>query len=257
MQDGDQIATAHKQSAELFNNFFVNIGNNLTNNVKSASKPTRFLKNRVPSSFVLFSPTAVEISQEITRLKVKKSTSHDEIPSFFLKTAANVIAPYLALLIDFMFTNGVFPDSLKIAKVVPIYKSGSKLQVQNYRPIALLSLFSKVIEKLLKVRILSFLNRYNVLYARQSGFRSKHTTMFPLLDVITACYEKINDKKYSSIIALDIKMAFDCVNHEVLLQKLDHYGFSRTSQKLLRSYLSNRRQNSTFSIIRSSWDSIS
>ena len=82
----------------------------------------------------------------------------------------------------------------------------------------------------------------NVLYARQSGFRSKHTTMFPLIDVLTACYENINDKKYSSIIALDIKKAFDCVNHEVLLQKLDHYGFRGTSQKLLRSYLSNRRQ---------------
>ena len=126
MQDGDQIATAHKQSAELFNNFFVNIGNNLTNNIKPASKPTSFLKNRVPSSFVLFSPTAVEISQEITRLKVKKSTSYDEIPSSFLKIAADVIVPYLALSIDFMLTNGVFPDSLKIAKVVPIYKSGSK-----------------------------------------------------------------------------------------------------------------------------------
>ena len=74
------------------------------------------------------------------------------------------------------------------------------------------------------------------------GFRSKHTTMFPLIDVITACYENINDKKYSSIIALDIKKAFHCVNHEVLLQKLDHYGFRVTSQKLLRSYLSNRRQ---------------
>ena len=181
MQDGDQIASAHKQSAELFNNFFVNIGNNLTNNIKSAYKLACFLKNRVPSCLVLFSPTAVEINQEITRLKVKKSTSYDEIPSFFLKTAANVIAPYLALLIDFVFTNGVFPDSLKIAKVVPIYKSGSKSQVQNYRPIALLSPFSKVIEKLLKVRILSFLNWNNVLYARQSGCRSKHTTMFPQL----------------------------------------------------------------------------
>ena len=242
MQDGDQIATAHKQSAELFNNFFVNIGNNLTNNIKPASKPTSFLKNRVPSSFVLFSPTAVEISQEITRLKLKKSTSYDEILSFFLKTAANVIAPYLALLIDFIFTNGVFPDSLNIAKVVPMYKSGLKSQVQNYRPTALLSSFSKVIEKLLKVRILSFLNRNNVLYASQSGFRSNHTTMFPLIDLITACYENINEKKYSSIIALDIKKAFDCVNHEVLFQKLDHYGFRGTSQKLLRSYFSNRRQ---------------
>ena len=93
MQDGDQLATAHKQSAELFNNFFVNIGNNLTNNIKSASKPTSFLKNRVPSFFVLFSPTAVEISQEITRLTVKKSTSYDEIPSFFSRNSCERYCP--------------------------------------------------------------------------------------------------------------------------------------------------------------------
>ena len=76
--------------------------------------------------------------------------------------------------------------------------------------------------------------------------------LLPLIDVITACYENINDKKYSSIIALDIKNAFDCVNHEVLLQKLDHYGFTGTSQKLLRSYLSNRTQYEQIKIFFSS-----
>ena len=96
MQDGDQIATAHKQSAELFNNFFVNIGNALTNNIKSASTPTSFLKNRVPSSFVMFSPTPVEISQEITRLKIKKSTSYDEILRFFSKQLQTLL-PHISL----------------------------------------------------------------------------------------------------------------------------------------------------------------
>ena len=113
-QDG-RFATAYKQSAELFNNFFVDVGNNLANNIKSAASSKIYSKNRVPSSFVLFPPTAVEVSQEITRLKIKESTSHDQIPSFFLKTAADVIAPYLILLVNYMFTNRIFPDMVKIA----------------------------------------------------------------------------------------------------------------------------------------------
>ena len=91
---------------------------------------------------MLFPPTAVEVSQEIIRLKIRKSTSHDQTPSFFLKTASDVIAPYLVLLVDYMFTDGIFLDKLKITKIVPIYKSGTKSQVQNCRPIALLSPFS-------------------------------------------------------------------------------------------------------------------
>ena len=116
------------------------MANNLGNNTKSTAPPKIYLKNGVLSSFVLFPPTAVEVSPEIIRLKIKKSTSNDQIPSFFLKTAADAIAPYLDFLADYMFSNGIFPDILKFAKVIPIYKSGTKSQVQNYRPIASRSL---------------------------------------------------------------------------------------------------------------------
>ena len=93
---------------------------------------------------------------------------------------------------------------LKIAKVIPIFKSGEKSLFENYRPISLLPIFSKVIEKLIKTRILSFINRYHILYDRQSGFRKKRSTIYPLIDVITECCNNINSGNLSCVIALDI-----------------------------------------------------
>ena len=90
-----------------------------------------------------------------------------------------------------MFNQGVFPNILKIAKVIPIVKSGEKSLIENYRPIFLLPVFSKVTEKLIKTRILSFINRHDILYDRLSGFRKKRSTICPLIDVITECYDKL------------------------------------------------------------------
>ena len=91
-------------------------------------------------------------------------------------------------------------------------------------PISLLSPLSKIVEKIIKKKLLSFLNKNNILYERQSGFCKKHTTMFSLIDVVTECFENINNRLYTCAIALDIKKAFDSVNHTILLKKLSHYG---------------------------------
>ena len=139
----------------------------------------------------------------------------------------------------FMFNLGFFP---KIAKVIPIYKFGDKRLTENYRPISLLPTFSKIIEKMIKVRIFSFINRHNVLYDRQSGFRKKRNTMYPLIDIITECYDNTNNGNLSCIITLDIKKAFDTVKHDILLYRLNYYGIRGPCLKLLTSYLTNRKQ---------------
>ena len=113
------------------------------------------------------------------------------------KGMLNKLSPYLAYLVEYMFTQGIFPDERKIAKVIPTYKTGSNQSVENYRPISLLSPFSKVIEKLIKSRLISFLHKNQILYERQSGFREKHTTMFPLIDVVTQSFDNVNDKLYT------------------------------------------------------------
>ena len=138
--------------------------------------------------------------------------------------------------------NGLFPSILKLAKVIPIFKSGEKQSVNNYRSISLLSPFSKVIEKIIKVRLLSFIARNNILFQRESGFRKKFTTMFPIIDSVCECFDNINDKKYSCAITLDIRKAFGSVNHAILLNKLEQYGTRGVCHKLFCSCLKNRKQ---------------
>ena len=188
------------------------------------------------------SPSTNEILNELNRLKDKKTSGPDHLAPYFLKIASTVIAPYLAFMIEFMFNFGVFPDLLKIARVVPIFKTGDKKLVENYRPISILSSISKVIEKLLKFRILSFLNKHDVLYNRQNGFRKKFCTVYPILDILTECYDNINSYDYTCIITLDLKKAFDTVNHSILLYKLEHYGIRGNCHQILSSYLRNRKQ---------------
>ena len=180
---------------ESLNNFFVNIGRRLAQNI---NKPNRNFKyflhksSKVASSIALIPPTASEVFNELNCLKNKKAAGSDDLSPFFIKTASLIIAPYLIYFIEFMFSQGVFPNILKIAKIIPIFKSGEKSLIENYRPISLLPVFSKVIEKLIKTRILSFINRHDILYDRQSGFRKKRSIIYPLIDVITECYDNIN-----------------------------------------------------------------
>ena len=122
-------------------------------------------------------PTVNEVFNELNSLKSKKAAGSDDLAPFFIKTASLVIAPYMTYFTEFMFNQEFFPNILKIVKVIPIYKSGDISLTENYRPISLLPLFSKVIKKMIKVRILSFIKRHNVLYDRQSGFRKKNATL--------------------------------------------------------------------------------
>ena len=143
---------------------------------------THILRNRkLSSSMVLFSPSPQEVASELKPLKTICSSGDDQIRLSFITIAADVISPYLSFLIDFMFSNGLFLGILKIAKVIPIFKLGEKQTVNNFTPISLFSPFSKVIEKIIKVRLLSFIARNDVLFQRQSGFRKNSPQCFRLL----------------------------------------------------------------------------
>ena len=152
--------------AETFNNFFANVevGHKISESVESTVSHSFYVKNSVASSIILSPPTPSELAAEIKKCKVYKATSDKQISTKFLIIAADVISPYLVYLVNFMFSNGIFPDVLKIAKVFPLYKSGSYQSVENYRPISLLSPFSKIIEKLIKSKLISFLNKNKLLY---------------------------------------------------------------------------------------------
>ena len=126
--------------------------------------------------------------------------------------------------------------------MVPVFKSGNKRVVANYRPIYLLPNFSKIFEKLCYQRLDTSFRKHSIISSFQYGFRAGHSTKHAVTDVITMAYDNINDKKFTGVSFLDIKKAFDTVDHDILINKLEHYGSRGTANDLLKSYLSQRKQ---------------
>lgn len=137
---------------------------------------------------------------------------------------------------------GVFPDDLKIAKVSPIFKADDKLLVNNYRPISVLPVFSKILEKIVYNRLIEYLNRMNILTDKQFGFREKHSTFMAILNIIDKISDEIDNKNLSLGVFIDLSKAFDTINHKIMLNKLYHYGIRGITHDWFASYLSNRKQ---------------
>ena len=134
---------------------------------------------------------------------------------------------------------GVFPKELKIARVIPLFKFDNCMLVIKYRPVSVLQLFSKILEKIMYNRILAFINKHNLLYKFQFGFRGKHGTDIVLIDKIMSAF---NDGEMVLGAFLDLSKAFDNVDHDILLNKLDMYGMRGTAHDWFRSYLFQRKQ---------------
>jgi len=156
--------------------------------------------------------------------------------------AKNIISIYLADLYISRISNGVFSEKLKLAKVVPLFKSGSRLNLSNYRPIFLLSQFGKIFEKLLYININKFLDQHNVNYSEQYGFRRGYSIALPLLKLSDHLLTQNGNDLATAAVFLDIKKTFDIVDHPILLNKAYHYGIRGVANDLFRSYLNNRKQ---------------
>lgn len=162
-----------------------------------------------------------------------------------VKYVINIISPILEHIVNCIFAEGVFPKKLQLAKVAVIFKDGDTNSFTNYRPISILPVFSKCVEKLILIRITNFSDKHNLITECQFGFRKGRSTETALLTQKDYILESFETEHYTLGIFVDYSKAFDCVNHKILLEKLGCYGFRGIFKKLIESYFAHRYQQVT------------
>ena len=232
----------NKVIVESFNDFFVNIGPNLAKSILNVAKDaTDYIPNQYQSSMFVNPTCSNEVKNIIMALK-DSSPGYDGIKSNILKVTCNSFIAPLTHTINVSLSQGVFPDELKVAKVIPLYKSNDKKCINNYRPVSILPVFSKLFECIMYRRLMSFIKKHKLLYPNQFGFRENHGTNIALTFLYNKILKSLDNGDYVLGLFLDFKKAFDTVNHDILLRKLYKYGIRGTSFDWIKSYLSNRKQ---------------
>ena len=235
--------TSDTEIANSLNNFFCNIGSTISSKVGTTdTRFSKFLENQNECSFFLTKVTKREVINEISRLKPGKAAGHDGIKPDIIKECFESLVDPLTHLYNTSFETGVFPDIWKIAKKIPIFKKGNRSDEDNYRPISLLSCFEKPLERLMCKRLLDFLRKHKILYKLLFGFRENHSTALALIETLNEMYSKLDEGKFVLGVFLDLKKAFDTIDHKILLNKLEHYGIHGVAKQWFRSHLSNRKQ---------------
>ena len=212
--------------ADKFNNHFSRVGEALAEKVKPSNLNNfqQYLCNSVCSSMFLNPTSLFEIHCIINQLNTNKCCGSDGIEAKFIVLVSEVLFPVLAILFNACFGFRIFSTCLKTAKVVPVHKAGDKNVVTNYRPITILSIFFKILEKLVYTQTLFFSKFHSVLTPAQYRFRLKYSTLPALLDITNSVLNNIEKKLYTGFVFLDLTKAFVTVNHSIFLYKLEHYG---------------------------------
>ena len=178
----------------------------------------------IQHTIFLYPASENEVALLIKDLDPNKGYGPDKIPAVILKNNSNTFSKILSRAFNLIVATGVYPSCLKIAKVIPIFKSGVATSPSNYRPISTLSVLNKILEKLLFSRLLNFCNRNQILYKMQYGFRRGCNTTTAVIELVDSIIHEIEAKKLVGALFLDLKKAFDTLNHSVLLRKLELYG---------------------------------
>ena len=239
------IETDRNQIANEFCTFYQNIAKNTIQETKAKGKIKSVVKpkpdERVAKSMFIYDTTMSEISREIDTLKDKTSHGYDGFSNRLLKEFKNELLYPLYEICNDSLRTGQFPDAMKKSVIKPLYKKNSKLEIKNYRPISLLPVMSKILEKVMCNRLVKFLEKNNCLYEGQYGFRKNRGTVDAVTDSVISILNSIESNKKCALILLDMSKAFDCISHCKLLVKLDKLGIRGHANDWFKSYLQNRK----------------
>ena len=236
---------AEKLTATSFNEFFTSVAEKLCGHFKGKPMP-KLWTPRVTENFVFQKVSTNFVCKELTKLKLTKATGLDGHTARLLKDAAPVIAKSITYLVNLTISTGVIPSEWKDARVTPIFKSGARNDENNYRPISVLPLVSKVMEHAIQVHFLAFLTVHDLLSIHQSGFRKKHSTETAVVYLTDHILDHMDRQMTTGAVFIDLKKAFDLVDHECLLYKLEHYGVRGGTLDWFREYLTTRTQRVHF-----------
>ena len=240
----NNYVTDSLQIANAFNKFFVSIGSLLAKKIKSDVNPLLYVDNNV-NSIATFEVTSNRVRNVILTLN-NSSAGHDELPPFVAKSCIEEFIEPLTYMINESLRTGICPSELKIARVVPIFKSGDPSLLTNYRPISVLSFFSKVFERIVYDYLFDFICTNSILYDYQFGFRPGHSTQQAIITLIDKITKSLDNGDIVISLFIDLKKAFDTVDHRIRLRKLYAYGIRGTMLKWIESYLSGRTQYVVF-----------
>ena len=240
----DIITSDMKNICNNFNNFFVNIGPNLATVIKPSGNVhyKSFLKKVITSTFHFDLVNEADVAKIVRTLKNKDSAGYDGISTKLLKILIPTIIKPITLILNQSLATGIFPDKLKTAKVVPLFKKDDHLIMDNYRPVSLLTSISKIFEKVAHKQLSAYFKTNKLFYKSQYGFRDEHSTELASIELIDRVMSAFEQKHTPVAIYMDLSKAFDTLDHKILLEKLDYYGIKGIELNWFKSYLEERKQ---------------
>jgi hypothetical protein len=243
----DSLTTDTKTIGDAINRYFADVGSSLDAMIPNTDvNPVSFLRGEHLNSLCLSPATREEILTCLLKLK-DSCAGHDHLKPSIIKLIADHIAQPISHVINLCFQQALFPIELKQANITPIYKAGDPTLFHNYRPISILPVFSKLFERLLHTRLITFFDRCNIISPSQFGFRKQHSTEQALASTVERISSELDQGNDVIGIFLDLKKAFDTVNFDILIRKLEFYGVRGTPLALIRNYLNDRTQRTVLS----------
>ena len=239
-----------KDIANALNNHFVNVAKqfNTTNNTDSFEsvnlKLENYISTKIPHNVHFNIPpiTLNFVKKNLSKINCSKSCGIDNLQGKFLKLAAQVISTSLLIIYNLSLKTGIFPEKWKQARVTPIFKSGDDTNCDNYRPISILPILSKILERHIHDHLYEYLTDYGLLLVSQSGFRKFHSCHTTLTKLVDSWLKAIDNGEMTGLLLVDFRKAFDLVDHDILMKKLTIYKFDDTALKWFQSYIDGRTQ---------------